>query len=383
MTRIPVIRALWLCYGGMICVAMASSLTPVYFTTFSAVFGLSEEQLGRIAAVTFAGFVAGVVCSGPLADRFGMKPFAMLGLALVAAGLALLGSARNYAMILGAAALMGFGAGVLDMVLSPIVSALRPEQRTSALNWLHSFYCTGAVATVLVGTLPFRLGVSWRVAALALAAFPVAVCWGFWRMDVPALAHESAEPGHFAALLRRPAFLAALLCIFLTGATEMGMAQWLPAYAERGLGFGKATGGLALAGFSVGMALGRILAGSAGHWVRPRLLMAACGALTLAMYAGGCLLPWPAAALASCMLVGFTGSCLWPTTLAVTADLFPRGGAIMFAALAASGNLGCFVMPWVIGAVADTSNLRWGLGLNALCPLLIVAATWAIRERHR
>ena len=42
-------------------------------------------------------------------------------------------------VLLAAAALMGCGAGILDMVLSPIVSALEPERRTWAMNWLHSF----------------------------------------------------------------------------------------------------------------------------------------------------------------------------------------------------------------------------------------------------
>jgi fucose permease len=56
------------------------------------------------------------------------------------------------------------------------------------------------------------------------------------------------------------------------------------------------------------------------------------------------------------VLVGFTGSCLWPTTLAVGADRYPRGGATMFALLGALGNFGGIFMPWLVGVVAD----HWG-----------------------
>lgn len=374
MTKDTPAWALGLCYGGMVCLAMASSLTPIYFTTFSAAFHLTGEQLGRIAAVTFIGFIAGILLSAPLADRFGMKPFALLGVALVALGLTVLGLALNYGLLLSAAALMGSGAGVLEMVLSPIVSALRPDRRSSALNWLHSFYCVGAVATVLAGSVSLRVGIPWRAVALVLALFPAAVFLGFWRIAVPALAHQRAERGHFSGLLRERAFLAALACIFLTGGTEMGMAQWIPAFSEQTLGYGKATGALALAGFSLGMALGRILAGGIGHRMPPVRLLTGSAALTVAMYGAGCFTSWPWAALAGCMLVGFSGGCLWPTTLALAADLFPRGGAMMFAALAAAGNLGCFVMPWVIGAVADVASLRYALALNALCPALLILA---------
>jgi hypothetical protein len=45
-------------------------------------------------------------------------------------------------------------------------------------------------------------------------------------------------------------------------------------------------------------------------------------------------------AVGACILVGLTGSCLWPTTLAVAADRYPHGGATMFALLGALGNFG-------------------------------------------
>ncbi len=101
--------------------------------------------------MTFIGLVSGILITGPLADRWGAKRFAMLGNLLVArrAGCARL--CRQLCRSAGCRALMGFGAGVLDMVLSPIVCALQPHRRTSAMNWLHSFYCFGAVSTVFAG----------------------------------------------------------------------------------------------------------------------------------------------------------------------------------------------------------------------------------------
>lgn len=95
-------------------------------------------------------------------------------------------------MVLVAVFVMGLGAGILDMVLSPIVAALQPDSRATALNWLHSFYGIGTVITVLVGTLAFRLGIGWRTISLTLITVPLLVALGFVNVDLPPLISDKA-----------------------------------------------------------------------------------------------------------------------------------------------------------------------------------------------
>ena len=57
--------------------------------------------------------------------------------------------------------------------------------------------------------------------------------------------------------------------------------------------------------------------------------------------------------------------------LCVAADRFPVGGASMFGLLAAFGNLGGILMPWLVGVTADWSSLRLGLATSTACPLLM------------
>jgi fucose permease len=91
----------------------------------------------------------------------------------------------------------------------------------------------------------------------------------------------------------------------------------------------------------------------------------------------------PSLALAACVLAGFTGSCLWPTTLAVTADRYPGGGASMFGLLAALGNAGGIFMPWLVGAIADRWNLHWGLAVSAIAPALLLPLLLWMRATRR
>jgi fucose permease len=374
-----------LCYAAMVCLAIAVNLMPIFLTTLrvdlSGRTGLTGEQLGRISAITFAGLVGGILFTGPLADRWGGKTFSVLGTLLIGVGLALLGISPGYSMVLVAVFVMGLGAGILDMVLSPIIAALQPDSRATALNWLHSFYGIGTVITVLVGTLAFRLGIGWRTISLIFIIVPLLVTLGFLNVDLPPLISDK-EGGRtpLRDLCRNSSFVAVNVAIFLGGALELGLAQWLPAYAEMSLGFSKSTGSLSLLAFSAAMALGRIFAGLFGRRVNPITLMLGCCWMSVVLFLLACFAFWPVVALTASVAVGLAGSCLWPSTLGVAADRFPRGGATMFGLLAAFGNLGGILMPWLVGVTFGLVILAAGLShfdslptLDGLCAFVDAA----------
>ena len=359
---------------------------PIFLTTLRVDLGgragLTGEQLGRLSAVTFAGLIGGILLAGPLADRLGGKLFSVLATSLIGIGLALLGISSSYSIVLVAVFVMGLGAGILDMVLSPIIAALQPDNRATALNWLHSFYGIGTVIMVLVGTFAFRLGVGWRTISLSLVSVPVLVALGFLNVDLPPL--KSDKVGKRTALrdlCRNPSFVAVNLAIFLGGALELGLAQWLPAYAEMSLGFSKWTGNISLLAFSAAMAFGRIFVGLIGRRVDSIRLMLGCCWTSVVLFLLACFAPWPAVAVAASIAVGLAGSCLWPTTLGVAADRFPQGGATMFGLLAAFGNLGGILMPWLVGVTSDWSSLRLGLATSTACPLLMALVLLWMQRR--
>jgi fucose permease len=375
-----------LCYAAMVCLAIAVNLMPIFLTTLRVDLGgragLSGEQLGRISAVTFSGLVGGILFTGPLADRWGGKLFSILGTLLIGVGLGLLAISPGYSMVLVAVFVMGLGAGILDMVLSPIVAALQPDSRAKALNWLHSFYGIGTVITVLVGTLAFRLGMGWRTISLTFVVVTLLVALGFLNVDLPPLISVK-EGGRtpMRDLYRNSSFVSVNVAIFLGGALELGLAQWLPAYAEMSLGFSKSTASISLLAFSSAMALGRIVGGLIGRRVDPIRLMLGCCWTSVALFLLACFAPWPTVALTASVAVGLAGSCLWPTTLGVAADRFPRGGATMFGLLAAFGNLGGILMPWRVGVTSDRSSLRLGLATSTACPLLMAfVLLWLHRQ---
>jgi len=363
---------------AMMCLAIAVNLLPVFLTIVSRDLGggagLRQEQLGRIGAATFFGLVMGVLLTGPLADRLGSRMFAVGGNFFIAGGLLLLHLASNYVAVLVAAFVMGLGAGSLDMILSPIVAALQPKSRNVAMNLLHSFYCLGAVVTILTGTLAIRHGIGWRAISLGLTPLPLIIAISFCLVPLPPLLAAGTERLRLRPLLSERYFQIALLAIFLGGSTELGLAYWLPAYAEETLGFSKWIAGLSFVGFSLAMAIGRIGILFVPRRVNIIWMMIVCCAVSVVLFIIGSFSTSANLALAACIAVGLTGSCLWPSVLAIASDRYPAGGATMFALLAAMGNLGGIFMPWVVGMIADQSNLRFGLATAALCPVLMIVA---------
>jgi len=373
-----------LCYLAMMSLSLGLNLLPVFLTTLSATYGgvdgLTQEQLGRLGAISFAGLVLGILVTGPLADRWGAKPFAQLGNALIGASLLGAAFAPSYAWLGVALLFLGMGAGVLDMILSPVVAALNPTRRAAAMNWLHSYFCVGAVVTILVGTLALYLGYGWRAACLVLTPLPVGLILAFAPLHFPALSVVGGRL-RLRTLVKRGWFVVALLCIALGGATEIGMAQWLPAYAETSLGYPVWMGGSSLLLFSVAMVIGRMGVAAMGTRWDPYKVMAWGCSASVVMFVIGSFSPVPSIALIACVLVGLMGSCLWPTMLAVTADRYPDGGATMYGALGAFGNVGGICMPWVVGWVADWRDLHWGLAVSALAPALMLPLVLVLRAR--
>jgi fucose permease len=371
----------WLCYLAMMSLAIGLNLLPVFLTSLGTELGgLSKEQLGALGGCSFAGVVIGIVATGPLADRWGAKPFALGGSALLAVSLLACAFLKTQVTLCMGLFCLGLGAGVLDMILSPVVAALNPERRASAMNLLHSFYCVGAVVTILAGTLVLKAGLGWQTACLCLLPLPVVLVISLAGQSFPEMTPAGIDALTVRQLLRDRWFLLALGAIFLGGATELGMAQWLPAYAEISLGFPAWVGGIALLLFSLAMVLGRWIIALLPKIDPLRIMMWGCG-LSVVAFLLGSFLPIPMAALTACIVAGFTGSCLWPTTLAVTADRFPTGNASMFGLLAALGNAGGIFMPWVVGWVADRHDLHWGLAVSALAPAAMLPLLVLMRSR--
>jgi predicted MFS family arabinose efflux permease len=298
---IVVAAAFAVCFVGFGCAYTFSAFVPALQRDF-------EASRGSVALVfSLAGFLyfaLGIV-SGPLADRWGARRLAMLGMLLVGGGLALAGVARSLHTVYAA-----YGLGVGLGIGCAYVPALGAVQRWFVTR--RGVASGLAVSGIGVGTLvmpPLATAlidaVGWRNAYVALGCGAAVVGIGMAALIVDDPADKGTEPdGVRSGMLLREAvrtkqfallYAACLICSFgvfvpfvhlVPYALDHGIGQKDAAYLLGTIGIGSTVGRFFLGGLAdkVGR-LAFLLAMFAGMAAALAVWAASTGFLALAGFA--------------------------------------------------------------------------------------------------
>lgn len=85
------------------------------------------------------------------------------------------------------------GSGLIEVLCSPIIEACPFDNKEATMSLLHSFYCWGAVGTILVSTIFFAVfGIdSWKWLAVLLALIPTVNIYNFATCPIEYLVDEN------------------------------------------------------------------------------------------------------------------------------------------------------------------------------------------------
>ncbi len=388
------------CYLGYVTQSITLNLTPLLYVTFQQEFSLSLGQVGLLIMVVFATQI-GVDLS---ATRFGrvLSYRAGCGLAglFAAVGLVTFSFLPDilpdpYVGILLSSILLSVGSGLVEVQVSPTMDAMPGEQKTGMMSFLHSFYCWGYVAVVLLSTLFFAVvGLHrWRLLMLLWAAVPAITGGLFCFVPMPMKTEERTGGGvPVRRLLSSRTIWLLMLLMVCAGAAEMVPAQWASLFAEAGLGVSKTVGDLlGPCTFALLQGLSRVLFGLFSLRWDPRRMLLFCGALGVIGFLLIVLSPWPFLSLCGFGICGVAIGPMWPGTLSLGSARYPAGGTSMFGILAFCGDFGCAVSPALIGAVSDRlqaegmpvlAALRAGFGVCTLFPILLLSILWLLGRRQ-
>lgn len=384
------------CYVADVVQAVLTNLTPLLFLILKDDFGLSYSQFGLLTLINFCTQVTVDIAFSKAVDKHGFRPFILMADGLCALGLTVFAvspwvfAPNPFAgFVIGTVLFAGAG-GLLELLLSPIVDALPAENSAKAMSILHSMYAWGQLLCVVVTTLLVFAGVKWYVIMLLWTLLPLCNLFSFIKAPL----RRKVAPDQvmkIGALIRKPLFLLAFFAIAFGGATELVIAQWTSAYMQNGLGVPKLTGDLlGMGGFALMLGLGRLLHGMYGERFSLQKLMIGGCLGCVVCYLMIALSPLPWVGILGCVGVGFLCSLLWPGTLTLTSERIPTGGASMFALLAAGGDVGGSMGPWMIGLVADAriaggatdmTALRFAVLCAVLVPLGGLLCQTALKKR--
>ena len=368
-------------YLGCVTQAVVNNFAPLLFLTFQTQMGLSLEEITLLTTVNFSVQLLVDFLSVKAADRIGYRVCIVAAHLFSAAGLAALailpGLIQNaYAGLIVAVTLYAIGGGLIEVLVSPIVEACPTEKKEAAMSLLHSFYCWGHVAVVLLSSAFFQLaGIgNWRVMACVWALLPLGNAVYFALVPIRPVVEERRRMP-VRSLFGQKLFWLFLLMMLCAGASEQGMSQWASAFAQSGLGVSKAMGDLAgPCAFAVLMGTSRALYGKYSDRMPLRAVMTASAVLCIACYATAAMSGNVLLALAGCALCGFSVGIFWPGTFSTAVPALPGGGTAMFALLALAGDLGCTTGPTVVGLAAGAAGgrLAAGLGVGMIFPVLML-----------
>lgn len=347
------------CHFAFVSTASAFTLPPILFATFHEMYNISYTLLGTLVLINFFSQLIIDLIFSFFTKYFNIKAtirtmpiMTFLGLLTYALAPYIFPGNIYLGLVLGTI-IFSISAGLGEVLLSPVVAALPSDNPEGDMSFLHSLYGYGVVFVILISTLFFSLfgTANWMYLTLFFAFLPLITFVLFCISPLPDL-NLSQEKGEKSSTYKKVGIMLCFFCIFLGGATENSMTNWISVYMETALGIPKAIGDiLGLATFAILLAITRTLYAKYGKNIGKALLLGMFSATCFYIIAG--LSTIPVLSMLSCILTGIATSMLWPGTLILMEDKFPNPGVAAYALMAAGGDFGSSVAPQLLGKITD------------------------------
>jgi MFS family permease len=329
--------------------------------------GLSYAEAGALVSVFYIAAFSANLGSGPLVDMTGRRVLLqILSLVIGAAALAGFGASGAFVWLAGLVAVIGATNNLWHPAAISFLSARYPKNRGYALS-IHALGANlgDAVAPLAAGAL--LAWMSWPQAAAVNAAPVVLVALALgllWAGDRPGSADASSGQGaadylrNLSGVVKNRAVLGLCLMAGLRTMAQNGLLVFLPLYLADVLGAGPLAMGVALMAMQGGGIIAAPVAGALSDRIGRRPIVMGGLGVTTVVIAGLTLLGGGPAYVAGVALLGFSLYAVRPVVHSWMMDLTPAhmaGSAtsLMFATQAALST----VAPLLGGLVAD----RWGL----------------------
>ena len=371
------------CFIGYIVQAIVNNFVPLLFLTFHHTYGIPMTQITLLITFNFGLQLLIDLLSVAFVDKIGYRASMVIAHICAALGFVLLTilpdlCGNPFVGLLIAVTVYAIGGGLLEVLVSPVMEACPTDNKEKAMSMLHSFYCWGHVAVVLISTLFFRIfGIgNWKIMALLWAIVPFINMIRFAKVPIASLIEEGEKGMTLGELCKQKIFWILMLMMVCAGASEQAVSQWASTFAELGLGVSKTIGDLAGPMlFAITMGSARAFYGKYGDKIDLDKFMTGSSILCIISYLCISLVPNPVIGFAGCALCGLSVGIMWPGSFSKATASLPKGGTAMFALLALAGDVGCGGGPTIVGMVsgAMNDNLKMGILAGIIFPVLLLA----------
>ncbi|MEU6192131.1 MFS transporter [Streptomyces sp. NPDC047061] len=331
--------------------------------------GLTAAEVGVLLMAAGIGAVASFPLVPVLVKRLGSARLALLSALCLTLLLLALALAPDYPVALLVMVADGVCVGCLNVAMNAQGTALETRYERNTMARLHATFSAGSLLAALLASgmnaATSSVTAHFGVAAAVLVLLTALARSGLLEDEAPAAEKPSSSRAGWSLPSRVTLWMC---CAMAFGTvTEGAMNDWSALYLRE---VAKSTAELApmgIAVFSGMMVLARLFAdGWRSRWGDGRVVLLgsalAAAGLAFALLSGGV-----AAALVGFACVGLGCAAVTPCVYVAAA----KQGSQALALVAAMGTTGLLAGPPLIGFVASSSSLVWGLGVVAAAAVVV------------
>ena len=321
---------------------------------------------------------------GPLVDKVGYKPLAIVGFSVTCLSMFILAFSTTFAIAMAACILLGIGAISLNTVCNTLIPVLlfNGKDPARASNFGNAFFGLGYVLTpllivLILKTLNLKYNIAFIVIGivififLGLALFP----------KYPQVPSGYKFSTAFKVIIK-PAVLIAALALFCYISLEISMGTWIIALMEELFGGSSdinatSQAGVVLSLFGVSMMLGRFLSASIKNLTAMgSKVLVSCSVISLLAVVLMMLARGPILGIIAVLLAGLAFAPVFPTIVGITFAKFDSSmyGSI-FGIIFAVGLLGGTFIPKIIGNLSTGSTIQQSLPIAAVMAGILIVVS--------
>ena len=349
-----------------------------------AALNIDAGQFGTLVLGLFLTSCIVQLLIGPLVDKVGYKPVAILGFTVTSLSMLMLAFSSDFTMALIACILMGVGAMSLNTVGNTLIPVVLFDGKdpARASNFGNAFFALGYILTPLLIVFMFQsLNLRYN-SALIIISILTFIFLGFALVTAFPSVSTGFKFNMAFKVLMKPDVLIAALALFCYISLEVSMGTWIrklmeELYAESVTVNAAAKTGVVLSLFGVAMMVGRFLTSAIknltalGAKLIVLMSIVSLFAILLMIFSSG-----PALAIVAIIIAGMAFAPIFPTIVGVTFSKFdPSLYGSIFGIIFSFGLLGGTFVPKFIGNLSVGSTVQNSLLIPAIMAGILIVVS--------
>lgn len=385
--------------AGIVAVLGIFALNGVVFGSWAprvpalaAQIGAEEGALGLSLLGASIGMIASALLTGSLCARYGARVIVVTTAVAGCAVLPVLGMAASPLQLGLILVVLGVMVGGLDVAMNiAAVTAIRQSGR-AIMPVFHASFSIGGLLGALGAALAVSLELSLfrHLSIVAVVGALIALSFSRW-ISVEQLRVASENDGPKRSLVKRPVLWLLGFIALCSSVAEGASVDWSAFFGVHQRGIGEAAAALVYAGFSISMAVARLLGERIEtRWGAQRMLIGGSTLGAVGLFVA-VLVPVPAFTYIGFALAGMGLAYGFPIALELAGAVGRRadggGGERELGFVTTIAYSGFLLGPPMVGGIASTTNLSVALGVAgviawAIAPLALLAARARRREQE-